>query len=344
MSSAFDDARFALTVESGAALARLREHAGEAVVCTMPEPWALVADQAPPNLHTIWVGSMELAHLREVATTVPDGARIVIGLGGGSSADTAKFVAEATTLPLLQIPTIISVDAAFTAPYGYRDGSRVRYAGNLRPIEVVADPALIRLAPAELNRAGVGDLVSCHTALHDWRLAVDQGRGDVPWNEEAAALGRGVLDELEEAASEIRSVSDEGVRWLATTHRDVGAGCVAWGARFEEGSEHFLAYAIEWMTGGHRVHGQLISTCVLAMSFVQGNDPDRAVRVVRACGVAADPSRNLIDEASFAEALAALPVYAERERLWPSVIETVAFTPGLIGEAWAHLLGATGSP
>jgi len=139
-------------------------------------------------------------------------------------------------LPLIQIPTIISVDAAFTVPYGYRDGSRVRYAGTAVPIEVIADPDLIRKAPPELNRAGVGDLLSCHTGMFDWRLATDAGRGDIPWNEQAAALGRSVLDDLEEAAPEIAEVSEEAVRFLARTHQVVGAGCAEYGAASRRGA------------------------------------------------------------------------------------------------------------
>jgi len=333
---------FPLTLDNGEARARLREVSGRAVVCTMAEPWALVAGDVPAPFHYVESGSVELADLRAVAVAVPDGAEMVVGVGGGSAIDTAKYVAEATGLPLIQIPTIISVDAAFTAPYGYRDGSRVKYAGDLRPIEVICDPDLIRQAPPELNRAGVGDLLSCHTGLFDWRLAVDGGRGDVPWNEEAAALSRRVMDEMEEAAPEVAAVSDEGVRWLATIHQHVGAGCVAYGARFEEGSEHFLAYVFEWLTHEHRVHGELISCCVLAMSFVQGNDPDRAVRLVRSTGVQARPSHLGIDAGLFERMCLELPGYAEREALWPSVIETVTWTPELAASAFAHVREATG--
>ena len=339
--SALEDARFPLTLDSGAAVERLREVGPHAAVCTMPEPWALVSDDVPPPLSTIEVGSVELAHLRGLATTVPGSARTVVGLGGGSSMDTAKFVAEATGLPLVQIPTIISVDAAFTAPYGYRDGARVRYAGDLRPLEVIADPALIRRAPPELNRAGVGDLLSCHTGMFDWRLAVDGGRGDVPWNEEAAALGRRVLQEMEQVAPEVHAVSDEGIRWLARTHRDVGAGCLAYGARFEEGSEHFLAYTIEWIAHGHWVHGQLISMCAVAMSSVQGNDPERLVRIVRETGVDGSPAANHVDRDLFVAAMQELPGYCEREGLWPSVVETVSWTAELAQATWDHVVGAT---
>jgi glycerol-1-phosphate dehydrogenase [NAD(P)+] len=333
---------FPLSVESGAATQRLRERGADAIVCTMADPWELVAGQVPAPAHRIEALSVELADLRAAAGSVPSGADVVIGLGGGTAIDTAKYVAEATELPLIQIPTIMSVDAAFTAPYGYRDGSRVRYAGDLRPVEVICDPDLIRRAPAALNRAGVGDLLSCHTGMYDWRLAVDGSRGDIPWREDAAALGRRVLDELEMAAHEIHAVSETGIRWLADAHRDVGAGCITYGARFEEGSEHFLAYAYEWLTNEHRVHGELISCCVLAMSFVQDNDPQRVVELVRSSGVDARPSHLGISLELFSRMCRELPGYAAREKLWPSVIETVEWTDALASRTFAHVRQATG--
>lgn len=326
---------FPLTVASGSAVTRLRE-LDRAIVCTMIEPWSLVTDAVPEPFHRIESGNVELRHLEALAAAVPSGAEVVVGLGGGSSLDTAKYIAEATGLPLVQIPSIISVDAAFTPPYGYRDGSRVRYAGDLRPVEVICDPELIRRAPPALNRAGVGDLLSCQTALHDWRSAVDAGRGDVPWNEDAAELGRTVLDDLEASLPEIAAVSEEGVRALARMHRIVGAGCAEYGARFEEGSEHFLAYVFEWLTKEHRVHGELISFCVLVMSFVQGNDLERGMRIVRGARVEASPEHLGIDVALLGRMFEELPAYAEREGLWPSVVGTVELTPGLAGRAFEH--------
>ncbi|MEP6758343.1 MAG: hypothetical protein ABJB55_04030 [Actinomycetota bacterium] len=149
------------------------------------------------------------------------------------------------------------------------------------------------------------------------------------------------LDGLEEAAPEIHAVSELGVRWLAETHRDVGAGCVAYGARFEEGSEHFLAYVFEWLKNEHRVHGELISFCALAMSFLQGNDPERVVRLVRRTGVAAAPSHLGISRELFRRMLLELPGYAAREELWPSVIETLEFTDELADRTFTHIENAT---
>ena len=112
---------------------------------------------------------------------------MVIGLGGGSALDTAKYVTWKTGKPLFQIPSITSVDAAFTDAIGVRIDQRVRYIGHILPQRVVLDIDLVRSAPPRLNRSGVGDILSCHTALYDWRLALARGVG-AAWDETAAAL------------------------------------------------------------------------------------------------------------------------------------------------------------
>ena len=77
---------FPLTIENGAATERLRERGGNAIVCTMAEPWALVADLVPVPAHRIEALSVELADLRTVAEAIPGGADVVIGIGGGTVA------------------------------------------------------------------------------------------------------------------------------------------------------------------------------------------------------------------------------------------------------------------
>ncbi len=74
------------------------------------------------------------------------------------------------------------------------------------PQFVVLDVDLVRSAPKRLNRSGIGDILSCHTGLWDWRYAVERGRG-VPWDDAAAALGRQLLVELEEHVDEINAVT-----------------------------------------------------------------------------------------------------------------------------------------
>ena len=113
---------------------------------------------------------------------------VLDGIGGGTAIDTAKFLAWKTGCPLLQMPTITSVDAGFTDPIGVRIGGRVRYIGSIVPIRVVIDVDVIRSAPLRLNRSGIGDILSCHTGLWDWKAASDAGHGHC-WRDDLASLG-----------------------------------------------------------------------------------------------------------------------------------------------------------
>jgi glycerol-1-phosphate dehydrogenase [NAD(P)+] len=235
----------------------------------------------------------------------------------------------------VQTPSITSVDAGFTDAIGVREGGVVRYVGTVVPEVVVLDLPLIRSAPAGLNRAGVGDVLSCHTGLFDWRLASSAGLGR-PWHDGLATLGATLLDQLEEAAAEIAQVTVDGVRFLADAYRRIGAAC-AWAghSRFEEGSEHFWAYAYEHATGAHPVHGEIISFAVCAMAHVQGNDPDRARRIVERAMVRAHPDDLGVSEAAFRASLSGLRDHSRATGLDVSVVDLVDVTPRQIDAAWA---------
>jgi glycerol-1-phosphate dehydrogenase [NAD(P)+] len=213
------------------------------------------------------------------------------------------------------IPTITSVDAGFTDAIGIRSDGRVRYVGTIEPEEVVLDIALIRSAPPRLNRAGVGDILSCHTGLHDWRAAVAAGKassGTRPPPRSAPPC----CTRWSRSSTTSPAVTDDGIRFLADAYRRIGAACSALGhSRFEEGSEHFWAYAYEHATGAHHVHGELISFAVVALSHLQDNDPAFAHRIVDAAGVRAHPDDLGITREQFAHSVVGLRAYSHAEGL-----------------------------
>ena len=329
-----------LTVEPGAATDRLQllqHHA----ICTMPAPWALVSAAASEPEHLIIAGAMERADLETLAAGVPAHVTAVVGVGAGTSLDTAKFVADTRGLDLLQIPTAVSSDAPFTPSYRLLEHGHVRRGGDVRPVDVVIDPLVILQAPPALNRAGVGDLLACHTALYDWRLAARSGAGTV-WDADMAATGRSLLDQLEFALADIAAVSVEGIVQLTHAHRQLAELRGRGGLRVVEGAEHALAAVLEWLTGRRFIHGRLVAMCTLAIAHLQGNDPDRVARIVTGSLVDAAPADLGIDREVFRRAVVELPAYSRRERLPASVIDLVELSPALADEMFDCVCEVTG--
>jgi glycerol-1-phosphate dehydrogenase [NAD(P)+] len=314
----------------------------DVIVCANDPPWSSFYASAEAKIGAavtvVEAWNMDLEHLTATAAALAadeaTGDCVVVGFGGGTALDTAKFIAWKLGSPLVQIPTITSVDAGFTDAIGIRDRGKVRYVGTVTPDKVVLDLELIRSAPKRLNRAGIGDILSCHTGLFDWKLASYAGHGQ-PWDAELAALGEALLDELDAATADIAAVTADGVRFLADAYRRIGAACAHAGhSRFEEGSEHFWAYAYEHATGAHPVHGEIIAFAVCALSHVQGHHPERAHRIVTASQARAHPADLGVDATDFRSCLLGLSDYARAEGLDVGIADLRPIDQQQVDAAW----------
>ncbi|MEP6660191.1 MAG: iron-containing alcohol dehydrogenase [Acidimicrobiales bacterium] len=321
-------------IVEAAALEVLGDLDEPALVVANDPPWSAIADRLPRlPAKLILAGSMELAHLQALAA-VPDNGRVVVGVGGGTALDTAKYLAWSTSRPLIQIPTITSVDAGFTDAVGVRVDGRVRYVGHMEPRIVVLDIGLIRSAPPHLNRAGIGDILSCHSALWDWRAAAAVGKGPA-WRADLAHLAASLLAELDAAAADVRAVTPAAVRWLADAYARVGAaGAAAGHSRFEEGSEHFVAYAYEHATGARHIHGELVAFAVAAVAHAQDNDPGWVLDVVGRCGTRAHPLDLDIGIDVFGPIFVSLRGYARAEDLDVGLADVRDLTDADADAAW----------
>lgn len=123
---------------------------------------------------------------------------LVVTVGGGTVTDIGKLAThQVGTGKLVVVQTAASVDG-FTDNVSVvlRDGVK-RTVPSRWPSVVLADTTLISQAPAAMNRAGYGEILSMFTAPADWRLSfllgVD-GSFDVAATDLLAAVGDGIED------------------------------------------------------------------------------------------------------------------------------------------------------
>ncbi|HOG47677.1 MAG TPA: iron-containing alcohol dehydrogenase [Anaerolineae bacterium] len=289
-------------------------------VATMAEPWAVVALRLGRTPHyTLEVADMGEDAVAQAERAVPP-VKAILGVGGGASMDMAKYIHWKRDIPLYLMPTIASVDAGVTSTVAVRVDGKVRYVGQSEPELVAVDYPVVRGAPARLNRAGVGDILSIHTALWDWKCASE--RRQEPYDAAIAGRVGEMVQQMASMATDLRDVTDAGVKLLFDLYNGENDICEGWGnSRPEEGSEHFFAYNVEYLTGKHFVHGELVCLGVYVLSYLQGNRADWVHEFINQVGVRYRLSDLNITQEEFRQALLTLNRYVRQENLFYSVID-----------------------
>ena len=288
----------------------------EVTILTQQEPWNFVCEQLADlgRKRVIFLQSMEKDELFKMEHDLPT-TEIVVGLGGGQAIDAAKYVAWRRNIPLILAPTIVSVDAAVTNTIAIRERQRVRYIGFVVADAIPVDLAVIAQAPRELNRAGIGDLLSIHTALWDWKA---NGDG---YDAAIAQAVNSILVGLEERVEAVAECNEEALRYIMESYVQENTLCLKIGnSRPEEGSEHFLGYNIEFITKQGYIHGQLICLCTYAMARLQDNRPDWVYSLIERAKCPWRLNDLAINRDAFVQALLTLKEYARAEDFPSSVI------------------------
>lgn len=320
-------------------LADLADILPDAILVTMAAPYEQVKAELPAEpAYVHFVETLEQGPLDRTCDALPVTAS-VIGLGGGMACDMAKYLAWRHRRRLILVPTVVSVDAFVTRTIAVRQGGKVRYVGDVFPERLLIDFDIVRAAPPHLNRAGVGDLLSIYTALWDWRFAHEHYGEE--YSPTLAKQAASILDRLETYAQEIRDVTDIGVRTLVEGFREEVRLCEAWrSSRPEEGSEHYLAYCAEWVTGRAFLHGALVSFMVLITCRFQDQDWSRPLSLVERIGVPFRPSFLGITPQELTLTLQNIHRYVHAEKLPPGIFHRAPLTNAEIARAveWAFNL------
>ena len=301
---------------------------------TMEEPWELARDRLGLKPKAIaFVRELDWFKLEELERQLPEVAAIV-GLGGGTPTDAAKYVAWRRHLPVDIFPSITSVDAAVTKSIAARSGGHVTYIGYIVPRQVYVDTTLIAAAPGRLNRSGVGDILCAHAALWDWKLAHDS-RGE-RYDPAAVDATRRWLERIASGADDIRKVTPAGIRLIMEAFEDISLICRRFGSsRPQEASDHTFAYNAEFQTGKSFLHGELVALGTFVMASLQENDPAGLLSAYERTGLLWQPRDLGLTREEFVKTLRTLNAYQKNFGRRYSVLDERK-----VGEAFIESMAA----
>lgn len=212
-----------------------------------------------------------------------DGFKQVIGFGGGTAIDFAKYYANSWQILCIAIPTMLSTNVFATNKSAVTKRGVKRTESTVLPEQIIYDSKLLEQTP-EITVCGLADVLSIHTALKDWELA-----GSEPILPGIYAWAKALLSSAMEL---IKIPLQQGEEFLSSyTHRAFSLLCSAGyitneygNGRPESGSEHILAKSIEEELSGDIPHAYSVATGILISTILQNNTRD-AVDALKMAGV-----------------------------------------------------------
>ena len=290
------------------------------LVVTMDDLWDIFAHNFDDNLAGPYlVKTIDGDELRDEVAKLPE-AKCIIGLGGGQALDVAKYFAWSLQLPLFQVPTSMSVNAAFGHRTGLRFSGNVRYVCWAVPEAVYVDFDVIQAAPPVVNRSGICEILCYHTAHADWRFADAAGKCESKWpyDQDLVDEAQGVMATVMNALDDIREVNEKGIRTLMLANRYGGAAFhnAGWNPRHIEGADHFLFYALEYYTGKKFIHGQPVCLGIYVGSLLHDDKPAEMLAAILRAGVDIRPQAMDISWDDVTHALVNMRDFVRQAGLW----------------------------
>ena len=219
----------------------------DALIVTMKDLWDRFENYFTKNVQVHFVKNLNIETLENDYDKFKN-FNAVVGIGGGQAVDAAKFFSWKSNAKLFQVPTSMSVNAAFGHRFAARVDGNINYIGWTTPEAVYVDFDIIKNAPKLFNRSGICEIMCYHTAHLDWKYADKVGKCEKKWayDQQAVNEAKSVLDYMLEGIDDIKEVNDNGIIRLMNANSWGGPAFhnFGWNPRPIEGTDHFVFYSL----------------------------------------------------------------------------------------------------
>ena len=262
---------------------------------------------------TAFVTSLDFEELNKLADSMPGSSQLTVGIGTGRALDAAKHLALKKDVPLVQVPTAVSTEAIVHGWYPRYKGQAINGVldewAYCDPDHIIADYDVILKSPKHLNIAGAGVVLSCYTAITEWRHAARRGVGPLNFEHVVMPVLRYQHHLARDFAASLSGrgeLTPESVRLVLTAlqqrddrklHHPAGVA-----------SERSFAAALALAGAGRCLYGEVVCLASLIVTWCTNEYEHHRVRVDH-CKVRRRPSEIGISKDELRKTLAFVPEY-----------------------------------
>lgn len=213
---------------------------------------------------------------------------VIISIGGGKVLDLGKYVATKTKLNYISIPSTPSNDG-IASPIAVlkNDQGLTESIGVNMPMGILVDLNLLKSAPDENIKSGIGDLISNYSALADWQLAHLEKKEKI--DDFAASLAYSAADLIFSQYNINKKINIKDISFLRTLLNGLIlsgiAMNIAGSSRPCSGSEHQISHAIDKLYPNTSQHGLQVALGTLIMEKLRGHDIEHLYNLYSAIGL-----------------------------------------------------------
>ena len=226
--------------------------------------------------------------------------QVIIGFGGGTVLDLAKYAAFVSKSMYLCLPTTLSNDslASPVAVLGTEGKARKSFKCTI-PDAIIVDVNVIMGAPERQLMAGIGDTISKYTALNDWKLAHMVGNSYV--DDFAYMLSKMAFNTI--CFNEEKELKSKSFIKILTQALVMGglAMEIAGDSRPASGSEHLFCHALEenFREQVNVTHGIAVAMGSYVACKLQNRNLEKITRLLKEYRLPVKPSAWNITEEIF---------------------------------------------